>query len=987
MKITDYVKMTFFSNCTDKAVVRLMMTLMFIIMFIVGFSQEGQAAPTQAQIDNAINTGFAWLVSQQTAGVPANGSLNGSFSGDGYYAANTGFALAALEHNAERLGYKPLDTAYAYHTNIQNGLDYLLANAQYDSTNGWVYWNVGGDDSYQTGIPLMAISRSGVPNQLVTVGPLASGKNGGAYTYKEVAQMAVNWLATAQDTLVNRPAGNGSGGWAYNKSSPYGDQSATGWAAMGLGYAKSSMGCTIPATVLTALSNMNTGIQTAAYDGSVGGADYTYGSNNYWHNVYKTGHLLYDLGLVGADKNSTAVTNAIKFMDVHWAQSGPTGWGSGQYGWRGAPPSSMPSYAGMFSASKGFSEFGIDTFTVAPASGGTGITHDWYNDFAQVIIDTQYISGNNSWTGGSGGDGVAIRGTAEALLVLVRAQSFLPPVATSSAASNITTASATINGNLTSMGSSTSVDVTFQYGTLPGVYNQETAIQTFTSTSPFTVTLNNLALNTTFYYRSKAVGTTNGTPTGTGYSAEISFTTPSTLTYLSSITNGTATPVSYTNIPYPNDNTVRAFTFTPNTGYHLTGVSSSCAGTASPASPFSYTNDTLGQTTASYTFSTPATTSCTATATTALNNYTITASATDNNGSSGVGGSVSCPATAAYNVDPTCTFSPAPGYHVYDVIVDGSSVWSNTSASGVNTTLGSRALGATTGSRTLLVKFRKDTYLVTTTPGANGTITPANSYFDVGTTPTLTVAGNAGYYVTAIGGSCGTAYNNSLPDYNVMSKSYTTNTIAAACNITATYALGYRYISKSISPPGTATLTCPASVIHGQTGSCTLTPNSGYHIVGISGCFGSLYSAAPYINGTAGEISNSFSLGTVINDCTVTAITAINKFDMTVTPDSHSKINAYALNTPHTYQNISYNAAQSVTFTADTGYHLTGITDNCSGAVSATYSNNVNGPWATTAILSPAAAIVSGVAANCGITATSAINVYSITPTIATTGP
>ena len=69
--------------------------------------------------------------------------------------------------------------------------------------------------------------------------------------------MATDWLASSQITT-----GDGTGGWYYGKGvGADGDQSATGWVTMGLGYAAHSMGITLPADMLTRLSTWNDFIQ------------------------------------------------------------------------------------------------------------------------------------------------------------------------------------------------------------------------------------------------------------------------------------------------------------------------------------------------------------------------------------------------------------------------------------------------------------------------------------------------------------------------------------------------------------------------------------------------------------------------------------------------------------------------------------------------------------------------------------------------------
>src|SRR5665647_2172012 len=180
--------------------------ILFLFAFLLCglvFSASAGAA-SQAQINASLISGVNWLVPLQSTG----GAPTGAWPCDGFYPANTGFAVAVLEHYAEHLGKSPLDPSYAYAANVQAGLDYLFSVATYEAGDSWVYWNVGGNNSYQTGPCLMAIARSGTPDAVVSGGAL----NG--FTYKQVAQMGVDWLASAQVTT-----GNGTGAWYYTKGS------------------------------------------------------------------------------------------------------------------------------------------------------------------------------------------------------------------------------------------------------------------------------------------------------------------------------------------------------------------------------------------------------------------------------------------------------------------------------------------------------------------------------------------------------------------------------------------------------------------------------------------------------------------------------------------------------------------------------------------------------------------------------------------------
>jgi len=77
---------------------------------------------------------------------------------------------------------------------------------------------------------------------------------------------------------------------------------------------------------------------------------------------------------------------------------------------------------------------------------------------------------------------------------------------TTIAASGIGSTSATLNLRLTSLGSASSVQVSFDWGTATGSYTQTTNGQTLTAPGVFSDELSVLTPGTTYYYRAKAVG-------------------------------------------------------------------------------------------------------------------------------------------------------------------------------------------------------------------------------------------------------------------------------------------------------------------------------------------------------------------------------------------------------------------------------------------------------------------------------------------------
>jgi len=346
---------------------RLLLTLIITALLLVTMVPAVSAA-TQTEIDTAISNGVVWLATHQNAG--------GSW-GSYFPTGETGLAVLKLEDRAIELGMSPFDPAYAYKSNVENGLQYLFDNVQADgSINAEGYEHV-----YTTSIALMAICESGAPNKMVTsANPNSNGK-----TYKQIAQKAVDWLLAAQGP---------QGGFGYELSSPgWEDQSNAGWATLGLVYAQ-KFGIS-DAAALPKLANWVTVIQNPVS----GGCDYTPGYG--WVNVYKTGSLLYQFKMVGRGTGDPAVVNALTYLNAHWndPNQDPGWYGSG----------AVPHYQGMFSLMKGFEAQGITTFGSGPIN--------WYDDFADRIVDTQNADG--SWPTDYWGSGQVLS-TSWALLTLER---------------------------------------------------------------------------------------------------------------------------------------------------------------------------------------------------------------------------------------------------------------------------------------------------------------------------------------------------------------------------------------------------------------------------------------------------------------------------------------------------------------------------------------------------------------------------------------
>ncbi len=114
--------------------------------------------------------------------------------------------------------------------------------------------------------------------------------------------------------------------------------------------------------------------------------------------------------------------------------------------------------------------------------------------------------------------------------------STIAPSVTTSAATNLATTSATLNGTLDSLGTATSVNVSFEWGTTTS-YGSETSAQSLSAVGTFNDNLTVLSAKTTYHFRAKAVGD------GTTYGDDMTFTTS---TIAPSVTTGAATSITAT---------------------------------------------------------------------------------------------------------------------------------------------------------------------------------------------------------------------------------------------------------------------------------------------------------------------------------------------------------------------------------------------------------------------------------------------------------
>ena len=267
----------------------------------------------------------------------------------------------------------------------------------------------------------------------------------------------------------------------------------------------------------------------------------------------------------------------------------------------------------------------------------------------------------------------------------------------------------------------------------------------------------------------------------------------------------------------------------------------------------------------------------------------------------------------------TFTITPATGYQVSSVLVDGASVGAVTSYTFSNVTA-NHTISATFAAAT--------TYTITATAGANGSISPSGAVsVNSGASQAFTITPATGYQVSAVlvdGTSVGAV------------TSYTFSNVTANHTISATFAAGTTYTisatvrgSGSISPSGTV------KVVSGTNQAFTITPAANYRISGVRVDGKSIGAVTTYTfsNVTANHtISATFAAvptytisttvqgsGSISPSGTVKVVSGTNQA-FTITPAANYQISAVKVD------GKSIGAVSSYTFTGVTAKHTIAAT-------------------------------------------------------------
>jgi hypothetical protein len=289
-----------------------------------------------------------------------------------------------------------------------------------------------------------------------------------------------------------------------------------------------------------------------------------------------------------------------------------------------------------------------------------------------------------------------------------------------------------------------------------------------------------------------------------------------------------------------------------------------------------------------------------------LDTNTITASA-------GSGGTISPRGAAAvgYGTDKTFTITPLAHYHVANVVVDGVSVGAVASYTFTNVT----------GPHTIAASFALDTNTISSSAGANGTISPLGEVaVPYAGTKTFTITPAAHYHVASV-------LVDGVSKGAVMSFTFTN--VIAPHTITATFAINTSTITATAGAYGTV-CPCggPTTVEYGGSQTFTITPDEHYHV------------ARVLVDGVSVGAVTEYTFTNVTKNHTISATFAIDTNVITSSAGPNGTIS------PKGTFAVSYGGSKTYTITPASGYHVEDVlVDGISAGGVRTYTfTNVTAP-------------------------------------------
>ena len=310
----------------------------------------------------------------------------------------------------------------------------------------------------------------------------------------------------------------------------------------------------------------------------------------------------------------------------------------------------------------------------------------------------------------------------------------------------------------------------------------------------------------------------------------------------------------------------------------------------------------------------------------------------------GVGGTVTPAGAQTYNYGATQQYvvTAAEGHTITTVEVDGVAVTVPEGATSYTHTFDNIV-----ANHTISATFTINTYTITATAGANGTVTPAGATtLNYNEDLTYTITPDAGYHIVDVlvdGISVG-----AVSQYSFIN-------VQADHTISATFTINTYTITAAMNGNGTITPAGVTTLNHGGNQTYTITPALGSLIMDV------------LVDGISQGAITSYTFTNVTANHTIYVVTNTATFNITVTQPNHGMI------TPGSHT-VVYGATPTFTVVPNIGYNVSALQVN--GSSVAITPNNVG---VVTHTLNP-------VSTNVTVSATMAIKTYTITASAGANG-
>ena len=274
-----------------------------------------------------------------------------------------------------------------------------------------------------------------------------------------------------------------------------------------------------------------------------------------------------------------------------------------------------------------------------------------------------------------------------------------------------------------------------------------------------------------------------------------------------------------------------------------------------------------------------------------VNQYTITASA-------GLGGSITPSGSVGVNYGSSQSFTimANTGYHITDVIVDGTTDLG---------TANSYAFDNIVDDHSIVASFAINQVTITASSDDNGQVSPSGSVVvNYGGSQSFTFTPNTGYQIADV------LVNGTSVFSSLVNGQYTISDVTGDTTISASFAINTYTIMVDAGANGQIT-PGTSSVNYGDTPTYIITPATGYHIASIT-----VNGQTVSINAPKGQ---NYQFSPVTSDGSITATFAIDTFAIITSAGSNGAIS------PSGTISVNYGNDQTFIITPVNGYHIANV--------------------------------------------------------------